>query len=194
MGRECLANGLCLCERRQCFEGEDVGRFLPARIREYVDSVGMELDEIGEGAGVVAVIFGAIVESCTIGAERCCDDDAAIGECGCSFASQRDRVEQCGIGTRGIEADFSVSHARDLVAGGFDDVCAGLDVGAMYGYDFFGRSSRTCADQSGPLILAPRIFEFGGHAAVEDVGVTEDCIARSGLIAHEFVVVMIALS
>ena len=40
------------------------------------------------------------------------------------------------IGARGIETDFCVTDARDLVAGGLDDVGAGFDVGAMHGYDF----------------------------------------------------------
>ena len=96
-----------------------------------------------------------------------------MGKSDAAQASQRDRVEQCGICARGIEADFCVAHARDLVAGGFDDVGAGLDVSAMYGYDFFGRIFENVRGPERAVDIGAEEFELGGHAAVEDVGVRE---------------------
>ena len=53
-----------------------------------LDSITMEFDEVGEGAGVVAVVFGAVVKCCAVGSEGRSDEDAAAGKCGCGFAGQ----------------------------------------------------------------------------------------------------------
>ena len=62
MRSESLADGFGFRERRQRFEGEKVRGFSPSCVRQDLNPISMELDEIGEGAGVVAVVFGTIVE------------------------------------------------------------------------------------------------------------------------------------
>ena len=62
------------------------------RVCEDPDALAMEFNEIVEGACVVAVVLGAVVESCTVWAEGSGDEDALVRKCGCGVASKRDEA------------------------------------------------------------------------------------------------------
>ena len=169
MGRERLADRFGFGERRQCFEGKEVCGFGWRRGGEHVNACAVEFDEIVEGAGVVAVIFRAVMERCAVGAEGCSDKDAALGIESCGLAGECYGTEERGVRTRWIEADFGVAHARQLIACGFDDVCSGLDVGAMHRDDFLRCIFKHVCGPQRTFDVGAEILKFGGHAAVEDV-------------------------
>jgi hypothetical protein len=83
-------------------------------------------------------------------------------------------VKQSGVGTSGVEADLCVSHAGDLVAGGFDDVGPGFDVGAMDGEDFFGGILEDVRGPERTVDVSTQVLEFGGQAAIKDMGTMEE--------------------
>ena len=125
------------------------------------------------------MVLGAIVEGCAVGAERSGDEDAAIGIRRSCLTSEGDGTEQGGIGARGIEADFGVAHARDLIAGGLDDVGASFDVGAMDSDDLLrGLFEDVCGPER-TVDIGAEVFEFGGHAAVEDVDAAQNVAAHA---------------
>jgi len=129
----------------------------------------VELNKVVEGAVVLAVVFGAIVERCTVWAERCSDDDTAVRIVCDSLPGKRYGAQKSGIGAGGIDANLGVTHAGDLIAGRFDDVRTGLDVGAMDGNDFWGCIFEDVRGPEGAVDVGAEILEFGGHASIEDV-------------------------
>jgi hypothetical protein len=174
---ECLADGFCFSERWECFEGENIRGLRWLRCGKHIDTLAMELDEIGEGAGVIAVIFGAVVESCAVWTEGSGDEDALVRKCGYDLAGERNCAEQGSISAGWIEGDFCIAHARNLVASGFDDVGSGLDVGAMDGCDFFRRFFEDMGGPQRAVDVGAEVFEFRGHATVEDPGVGKESVA-----------------
>jgi hypothetical protein len=168
MGCERLSDGFGFAERGQSFEGEKVRGFRGRRGGEDIDALSMKFDQVIEGAGVVAVVFGAVMECCAVGSERCGDEDTAIGIRCYGLAGERNRAKESSISAPWIEAYFNVAHARDLVTGSFDDVGAGFDVGTMDGDDLFRRRFEDVRGPEGAVDVRAEILEFGGHAAVED--------------------------
>jgi hypothetical protein len=179
MRREGLADGFGFGERWQRFKCEQIGDFSSLRFRESLNSLGMEFDEIVEGTGLVAVVFGAVVECCAVGTERSGNDDASIRKGLRGFAGECDGAKECGVGTVGGETDLGIAHARNLVACCFDDVGAGFDIGAMNSDNFLGSVFEDVGGPERDVDVGSEIFEFGGHAAVEDVDAVEEGFAHA---------------
>ena len=133
------------------------------------------------------MVFGAVVERRAVRSERGGDEDAAAGNCGCGFAGERDGTEESGVGTFGSEADFGVAHARNLVARGLDAVGARFDVGAMHGDDFFGRVFENVRGPEGAVDVCAEVFEFRGHAAIEDVDSAKEINSRATVCVRSYV-------
>ena len=107
------------------------------------------------------------------------------GKSGSGLVGQFYRAQKCGVSACWIEADFGISHARDLVARGLDALGAGFDVGAMHRNDLFRCVFENVGRPEGAVDVGPEIFEFRGHAAVENMDVAENRIAASDEISHE---------
>ena len=174
IGRKGLADGLGFFEGREGFEGEG---FPSLNARQNFDAGGMKGNEVGVGAVVVAMVFGAVVERRAVGSEGDGDQDLARGKFGCGIASEFDGTEQSSVGTFWSEADFGVAHPRDLIAGGLDAVGARFNVGVMNGGDFFGRVFENMRGPEGAVDIRAQVLEFRGQAAIEDVDAVQECLA-----------------
>ena len=86
---ESLADGFCFSKRWQCFKSEKVRGFCRRVRRRGLDALAMKLDKISEVAGVVAVIFGAVVEGCSIGTREAAMRTCLLGNAG-GLAGERD--------------------------------------------------------------------------------------------------------
>src|SRR6266568_2637769 len=73
-----LGDGFRFSERRQSFKGEQVGDLSSLCASQHFNSTSMKVDKIGVAACVVAVIFGAVVQRCSVGTERCGYEEATI--------------------------------------------------------------------------------------------------------------------
>ena len=144
----------------------------------------MEFNQIIEGAGVVAVVFGAVVKGRAVGSERCGDDDTAAAKCGDGFTSQRDRSKQRSVGAGGIEAGFGIAHARNLVARSFNDVSACFNVGAMHCDDLFGRIFKDVGGPERAIDVGAEVIELRGHAAIENVGAATEIFTPYVAVDH----------
>src|SRR5215472_10407015 len=164
-----LANGFDLGKRGQRFESKQVRSFGRRCDSKHINAFAMELHQFGAGAVVVAVILGAIVKCGAIGAEGCSDKDTANGIEGSGLARKSDGAEQSCVSASWIETNLRVAHARNLIAGGFDDAGAGLDVGAMHRNNLLGCVFEHMRGPQRAVDVCAEILELGGHAAVEYV-------------------------
>lgn len=173
-GGEGFGDGVRFIERRDGFEGQEIGGLRSVGMGEDFDALAMEADEIGVGAVVIAVVFGAVVECCAVRAERGGDEDAAGGEFGDGGAGDGDGFEKCGVGVLGRKAALGVAHARDLVAAGGNALSSGGDESAMDGGDFIGLVFKDVGGPQRTVDAGAEEFEFGGEAAVDDAHTVED--------------------
>ncbi len=174
-GGESFADGLRLLERGQGFKGQQVGGLRAGCRGEDRDALAVELDQGGVGAVVVAVVFGAVMEGCSVRAEGCGDEDAAGGVFGSGLAGESDGAQQGSVGPFGGESDLGIAHAGDLVAGGEDAVGSGFDVGAMDGDDLGGFVFKDVGGPERAIDVRAEVFELRREAAVEYVDAIEEC-------------------
>jgi hypothetical protein len=173
-------------ERGEGFESQQVGPLGAGRASKNLDPPAVELDQFRVGEGVVAVVFGAVVQSRSIGSERCCDNDPAARKCNCRLASQRHRSQQRGIGSLRREADLGIADAGNLVAGGLDALRACLDVGAVDGNDFLRRFFQHVSRPERAIDARSQVFELRGQAAIEHMNAIQDRTALIDRSRHGF--------
>ncbi len=170
-GRECFADGVGFGEGWQSLKGKNL---LSHVIRENCNAFAMERNELRMGAVVVAVILRAVVQGRAIGPERDCDLDVLFRKPGGCFPCERKGLQQCGIGAFRGEAALKITHARNLVAGGFDALCAGGKVRAVYGENLFRGVLEHMGRPKRPIDLGTEIFQFRGQATIEHSNALEE--------------------
>jgi hypothetical protein len=154
-------------KRRNCFERDNVG----VCATDNSEALGMESDQIVKADLITSVKFGSVVKSCSIGAERCGDEDgtpvlpAELIACG---LGDHDGFAQRCRSVSGRTAEFSIPARRDLVADGRDAVGAGAEVVEMNLDDDAGRRIEHVRGPEWSGNIAAAALKLGGHSSIEN--------------------------
>src|SRR3569833_3109959 len=76
-------------------------------------------------------------------------------------------MEKRSVSANGIESDLCVSHARDLVARGLDDLGHGFDVGAVDRHDLLGICFEDVSRPERTIDVRTEVLKCGSQAAVK---------------------------